>query len=119
MVTNLDLEQVRLKPSVYRTILIICIGHAKNQPSDERSPVFVQFLDCVWQVIQQFPTAFEFNEELLIFIADSLYNCQYGTFLGDCELARMDYRNVSVTSMNLVWAHPIGSELLHEPSRLI
>jgi hypothetical protein len=68
-------------------------GHAKNQHSDERSPVFVQFLDCVWQVILQFPTAFEFNEELLIFIADSLYNCQYGTFLGDCELERMEFRN--------------------------
>jgi len=69
-------------------------GHAKNQPNDERSPVFLQFLDCVWQIVMQFPTAFEFTEELLIFIADSLYNCQYGTFLGDCELERAEFKNV-------------------------
>jgi hypothetical protein len=65
----------------------------------------VQFLDCVWQVILQFPTAFEFNEELLIFIADSLYNCQYGTFLGDCELERMEFRNVRlywISESNLI-----------------
>jgi hypothetical protein len=56
-------------------------GHATKKPSDQRSPIFLQWIDCVWQLTQQFPTCFEFNERLLITVVDSLYNCQYGTFL--------------------------------------
>ena len=40
---------------------------------EQRSPVFIQFLDCVYQLICQFPCSFEFNEDLLISIADHLY----------------------------------------------
>lgn len=29
---------------------------------EERSPVFTQFIDCVWQLTSQFPHAFEFSE---------------------------------------------------------
>ena len=32
----------------------------------ETSPIFTQFLECVWQLSQQFPCAFEFNERFLI-----------------------------------------------------
>jgi myotubularin-related protein 1/2 len=39
----------------------------------QRSPVFLQFLDCVWQVMQQFPCAFQFGEDLLLLIADEMY----------------------------------------------
>lgn len=37
---------------------------------DELSPVFLQFLDLVHNVVRQFPTAFEFDEDLLTFIAE-------------------------------------------------
>jgi hypothetical protein len=36
----------------------------------------------VWQVMQQFPLSFEFNERFLITILDEHYNCKFGTFLG-------------------------------------
>ena len=36
----------------------------------------------------QFPTAFEFNERLLLTILDHLYSCCFGTFLYNCESAR-------------------------------
>ena len=36
--------------------------HGLQQPSEERSPVFTLFLDCVWQIMRQYPTIFEFNE---------------------------------------------------------
>ncbi len=36
----------------------------------------------------QFPTAFEFNERLLLTILDHLYSCRFGTFLYNCESAR-------------------------------
>uniref|UniRef100_A0A8C4QIN8 phosphatidylinositol-3,5-bisphosphate 3-phosphatase n=1 Tax=Eptatretus burgeri TaxID=7764 RepID=A0A8C4QIN8_EPTBU len=65
------------------------IGHGdKNYADSERSPIFLQFIDCVWQVTRQFPTAFEFNEHFLIAVLDHLYSCQFGTFLGNCERSR-------------------------------
>lgn len=42
-------------------------------------------IDTVWQVTQQFPNSFEFNEKMLVTIADHVYLCQYGTFLADCQ----------------------------------
>jgi len=64
-------------------------GHGDKQYSDDqRSPIFVQFIDCVWQVTRQFPCAFEFNEHFLITILDHLYSCQFGTFLYNSEAIR-------------------------------
>ncbi|XP_048884933.1 myotubularin-like isoform X2 [Brienomyrus brachyistius] len=65
------------------------IGHGdKNHADADRSPIFVQFIDCVWQMTKQFPTAFEFNERLLVVILDHLYSCRFGTFLFNCDSAR-------------------------------
>uniref|UniRef100_A0A8C1CAR7 Myotubularin n=1 Tax=Cyprinus carpio carpio TaxID=630221 RepID=A0A8C1CAR7_CYPCA len=65
------------------------IGHGdKNHADQDRSPIFLQFIDCVWQMTKQFPTAFEFNERLLVVILDHLYSCRFGTFLYNCESAR-------------------------------
>ena len=38
----------------------------------------------------QFPTIFEFSEELLLFLADHVYSCLFGNFLGNCERERND-----------------------------
>ncbi|XP_063890693.1 myotubularin-related protein 2 isoform X2 [Helicoverpa armigera] len=65
------------------------IGHGDERHSDaDRSPVFVQWVDCVWQLQQQFPTAFEFTERLLITVVDHLYSCRFGTFLFNTERER-------------------------------
>lgn len=66
------------------------IGHGDNHHSDaDRSPVFLQFLDCVWQVSKQFPHALEFNEHFLITVLDHLYSCRFGTFLCNTERERV------------------------------
>ncbi|CAL9685707.1 unnamed protein product [Knipowitschia caucasica] len=66
------------------------IGHGdKNHTDADRSPVFIQFIDCVWQLTRQFPAAFEFNEYFLVTILDHLYSCLFGTFLCNSEQQRM------------------------------
>ncbi|XP_077890275.1 myotubularin isoform X5 [Ictidomys tridecemlineatus] len=80
------------------------IGHGdKNHADADRSPIFLQFIDCVWQMSKQFPTAFEFNEQFLITILDHLYSCRFGTFLFNCESARerqkVTERTVSLWSL--------------------
>nr|XP_018899140.1 PREDICTED: myotubularin-related protein 2 [Bemisia tabaci] len=65
------------------------IGHGSDNHSDaDRSPIFLQFIDCVWQVTQMFPNAFEFNEFFLINIIDHMYSCRFGTFLFNSDRER-------------------------------
>uniref|UniRef100_A0A3Q2XBK6 phosphatidylinositol-3,5-bisphosphate 3-phosphatase n=1 Tax=Hippocampus comes TaxID=109280 RepID=A0A3Q2XBK6_HIPCM len=62
------------------------VGHGNDDHSNsERSPLFVQFVDCVWQMTRQFPAAFEFNELFLLTLLDHLYSCLFGTFLCNSE----------------------------------
>lgn len=52
---------------------------------------------------KQFPTAFEFNERLLVVILDHLYSCRFGTFLYNCESVR-DSNNVRTKTVSL-WSY--------------
>ncbi|XP_075912703.1 phosphatidylinositol-3,5-bisphosphate 3-phosphatase MTMR6-like [Petromyzon marinus] len=58
----------------------------------EASPVFVQFLECVWQLGEQFPRALEFSERLLLQVHDHVHSCQFGNFLGNCQRERRQLR---------------------------
>ena len=59
-----------------------------STPSKQEGPVFLLFLDCVRQLIEQFPMSFEFTEELLIILYDNSIAPQYGTFLANCQKER-------------------------------
>ncbi|KAI9891369.1 MAG: hypothetical protein M1814_002882 [Vezdaea aestivalis] len=61
----------------------------KNNPK-ETSPIFHQFLDAVYQLQHQHPTAFEFNERFLRRLFFHFQACQYGTFLYDSERERVE-----------------------------
>ncbi|MEQ2289787.1 Myotubularin- protein 1 [Ameca splendens] len=66
------------------------VGHGdESHANSERSPLFVQFIDCVWQMTRQFPAAFEFNELFLVTVLDHLYSCLFGTFLCNSEQERV------------------------------
>ncbi len=69
-------------------------GFISTVDAKETSPIFTQFLEGVWQMIQQFPSAFQFNERYLLTLHDHVYSCQYGTFIGNCEKDRVDLRLV-------------------------
>ncbi|KAG9396262.1 Phosphoinositide 3-phosphatase-like protein [Carpediemonas membranifera] len=73
-----------------------------GRPDDQQvAPVFLQWLDAVYQCTQQHPTLFEFNEEMLLYIAYHVYSCRYGTFIFDCERERNNSNMAGRTSR--VW----------------
>uniref|UniRef100_A0A8D0DZP6 phosphatidylinositol-3,5-bisphosphate 3-phosphatase n=1 Tax=Salvator merianae TaxID=96440 RepID=A0A8D0DZP6_SALMN len=85
------------------------VGHGDDDHADaDRSPIFLQFIDCVWQMTKQFPAAFEFNELFLITILDHLYSCLFGTFLYNSEHQRVK-EEVNTSTISL-WSY-INSQL--------
>ncbi|ETI42361.1 hypothetical protein F443_12486 [Phytophthora nicotianae P1569] len=87
-------------------------GHTDTQAAywedDSTSPVFIQFVDAVWQLMRQFPCSFEFSERYLIALLDEVYSKRSGTFLHDCEEARMGSKTVirCTSAWTLLEAHP-------------
>ena len=59
-----------------------------SRQDDQISPIFLQFLDCVWQIYKQFCHYFEFNARYLLTLADHIYSCRFGTFLFGSDLER-------------------------------
>ena len=47
-------------------------GHVQAEHDSDESPIFVLWVDCVAQIVRQFPDAFEFKEELLVALADQV-----------------------------------------------
>ena len=81
------------------------IGHGEDKHNDnDRSPVFLQFIDCVWQLTHQFSFSFEFNEDFLMIILDHLYSCLFGTFLynSDKERKQNDLRKCTQSIWSFV-----------------
>ncbi|XP_036380158.1 myotubularin-related protein 8 [Megalops cyprinoides] len=66
-------------------------GHLEGDPK-EVSPVFTQFIECLWHLMEQYPCAFEFNERYLIEIHDHVYSCQFGNFIGNCQKERVELK---------------------------
>jgi hypothetical protein len=67
----------------------------------QASPTFIQWLDCIFQIISQHPREFEFTEALLLHLAHAAYSCRYGTFLFDCEHDRVVHSLARLTES--VW----------------
>ena len=58
---------------------------------NQKSPVFIQWLDAVYQIMHQNITKFEFNTELLFCLANEVFTGKYGTFLFNNEQERDIY----------------------------
>lgn len=65
-------------------------GDDHSSLPEERSPVFLQFLDSMHQMMAQFETAFEYNENYLIFLADHVNSALFGNFLGNSAKQRRE-----------------------------
>lgn len=83
------------------------LGHVIGDNTSEQSPLLLLFLDCVWQLLQQFPEEFEFSETFLTTLWDSAFLPIFDTFLFNSEHDRqIALRKVSFNLDNI----------LHEPN---
>ena len=67
-------------------------GHgfdSHTRSDNEMSPIFLQFLDCTYQLVHQFPHYFEFSTKYILVIMDHVYSCRFGTFLGNSDKERV------------------------------
>ena len=93
----------------------VCFGHNFMRRNGncghdkDFSPVFIQFLDCVYQLMQQFPTAFEFRTELLLFIASEVYSGKFGTFVFNCEKEIEFYKGKE--RMTSIWSEILSQRV--------
>jgi len=74
----------------------------------ERSPIFVQWLEAVSHIVAFAPGAFEFTENFLVFVADGLYSCLFGTFLGNTDRERKVELNVAGRTAS-IWSYALAS----------
>ena len=80
----------------------------KNEGENERSPIFLQFLDCIHQLMIQFPNEFEFNHEYLLFIAKNYNLNLFGTFMFNNEQERV--KNKAKETTPSVWTYLINNK---------
>ncbi|KAL3581318.1 hypothetical protein D5086_015650 [Populus alba] len=59
-------------------------SHAQNQ----QSPIFLQWIDCVSQLLRMYPFAFEFSSAFLVDLLDCVLSCRFGNFFCNSEKER-------------------------------
>ena len=76
---------------------------ARSKEERDFGPIFLLFLDCVYQMQRQFKSAFEFGSSYLVVLLEAQYSGQYGTFLFDSEQERIE--NHVYEQCQSVWDH--------------
>ncbi|OAY38940.1 hypothetical protein MANES_10G054700v8 [Manihot esculenta] len=59
-------------------------SHAQNN----YSPIFLQWVDCVSQLLRMYPFAFEFSSAFLVDLLDAVLSCRFGNFFCNSEKER-------------------------------
>ncbi|CAN6438647.1 unnamed protein product [Victoria cruziana] len=63
-------------------------GSSQAQISSNYSPIFLQWIDCVSQLLRTYPCAFEFSSVFLVDFLDCMLSCRFGNFLCNSEKER-------------------------------
>jgi hypothetical protein len=83
----------------------------KNEGEKEISPIFLQFIDCIYQLLIQFPTEFEFNVDYLLFIAKNYNVNLFGTFMFNNEEERV--KNKAKETTPSVWTYLLNNKEIY------
>ncbi|KAF8039145.1 hypothetical protein BT93_B1634 [Corymbia citriodora subsp. variegata] len=59
-----------------------------SQASNNCSPIFLQWVDCISQLLRMYPFAFEFSSTFLVDFLDCVLSCRFGNFLCNSEKER-------------------------------
>ncbi|KAL1542334.1 Carrier protein, mitochondrial, variant 2 [Salvia divinorum] len=59
-------------------------SHAQNNCS----PIFLQWIDCISQLLRMYPFAFEFSSVFLVDLLDCVLSCRFGNFFCNSEKER-------------------------------
>jgi myotubularin-related protein 3/4 len=95
-----------------------CGNGTKSEDTNERCPVFLQWIDCIQQIHHQFPCSFEFSTGYLIKLAQHVHSCLFGTFL--CNTLKERLENSIPNRTYSVWpflSAPIYKNPLYQPNR--
>ncbi|KAM0904438.1 hypothetical protein ACQ4PT_017999 [Festuca glaucescens] len=84
------------------------------QSVKERSPIILQWLECIAHLLFMYPCAFEFSSKFLVDFMDAVLSCRFGNFLCDSE---RDREQADVASCLCIWKYLAdlrASDNLHE-----
>lgn len=75
----------------------------EREKTHEESPIFIQFLECVSQLITAHPHCFEFSSFYLARIAYEAFTAKYNNFFFNDEELKKRYENILKTQN--IWKH--------------
>jgi hypothetical protein len=81
---------------------------------EESAPVFLLWVDCVWQVQRQFPSAFQFNSRFLVALLEHLFAGRFANFLFNSEKEAQDQLAASAGHVRFgdLWDHMLADRSL-------
>lgn len=94
LIADTEMEQVHLQINYMMPNVLL------NCDVLPQSPMFLLFLDCVWQLTNQFPDKFEFTETYLTTLWDSCHIGVFDNFLFNSE---RDRRNAEMVNHRVVF----------------
>uniref|UniRef100_A0A7N0V5W1 phosphatidylinositol-3,5-bisphosphate 3-phosphatase n=1 Tax=Kalanchoe fedtschenkoi TaxID=63787 RepID=A0A7N0V5W1_KALFE len=63
-------------------------GPSHTQNSSNASPIFLQWVDCISQLLRMYPLAFEYSMAFLVDFVDCVLSCRFGNFFCNSEKER-------------------------------
>uniref|UniRef100_A0A804P8I1 Myotubularin phosphatase domain-containing protein n=1 Tax=Zea mays TaxID=4577 RepID=A0A804P8I1_MAIZE len=75
----------------------------QSQTSNNTSPILLQWLDCISQLLRLYPSAFQFSSKFLVDFMDCVLSCRFGNFLCNSERER-EQSGVTI-SCRCMWSH--------------
>jgi len=86
-------------------------GTPNDKNDHEQSPIFLQFLEGTRALMLEYPEAFEFTVEFLVFLADHQYSGLFGNFMCNNEAARVNIYSKTIS----IWAVPVKRNRIYTP----